>query len=390
MKKQLKHTKPTCVVITSFHEQQPGYLDFFYRMQALSKVYQLTVILQQENVKDELLIPQTHYHCIPHRGGKIGWLIYLWKSAGYARQAKADVVVLLHSALAPVTLLLTKIPHCLYWNEHPTNLMHMPTGLAPIRQSLTWLFRRLIYFGAKKASVVLPIGEEHQADLLEQGVSREKMELQYMGVADHFARALQHPLSDTEATTLKLIYTGTVSAARGRDVMLEAMHLVVNNSLFQNVHLRIVGATQQELAICQLKIEQLGLKNNVEVLARVPGDMIYKYLQTADAAICIWQPNIWNMFNPPTKLFEYLVAGLPVLASDIRTHTRYIEHGETGYIFDYHAHGLAEAIQMLNHNKDQLATLKAQARNAGQRYVWSKLEARFIASVRKVHQHEVA
>lgn len=381
--------KQRCIVITCFDENQPGYMDFLYRMRALSKAYRLTVISQQAVIQAELLIPQAQYHSIPHRGGKLGWLGYLWKSAAYARQSKADVVVLLHSALAPVTLLLGNMPHCLYWNEHPTNLMHMPTGLAPIRQSFTWLLQQLIFFGAKQASVVLPIGEDHQADLLAHGVPADKMELQYMGVADHFARALQHPLSDAEAATLKLVYTGTVSAARGRDVMLEAMHLVINNSLFHNIHLRIVGASEQELAYCQQKIEQLDLQDHVEVIGRIPGDEVYQYLQTADAAICIWQPNTWNMFNPPTKLFEYLVAGLPVLASNIRTHTRYIEHGETGYIFDYHAQGLAEAIQTLNQNKERLPTLKAQARNAGQRYVWSKLEAPFIASVRRAHQHAV-
>ncbi|MDP3609277.1 MAG: glycosyltransferase family 4 protein [Methylophilus sp.] len=379
--------KQHCIVITCFDENQPGYMDFLYRMRALSKAYRLTVISQQAVIQEELLIQQAQYHCIPHRGGKLGWLNYLWKSAAYARQAKADVVVLLHSALAPVTLLLGNMPHCLYWNEHPTNLMHMPTGLAPIRQSFTWLLQQLIFFGAKQASVILPIGEDHQADLLAHGVSAEKMELQYMGVADHFARASQQPISDDEAATLKLVYTGTVSAARGRDVMLEAMHLVITNSLFHKIHLRIVGASEQELAYCQQKIEQLNLQDHVEVIGRIPGDEVYQYLQMADAAICIWQPNTWNMFNPPTKLFEYLVAGLPVLASNIRTHTRYIEHGETGYIFDYHAQGLADAIQTLNQNKERLPTLKAQARHAGQRYVWSKLEAPFIASVKRAQRH---
>ena len=380
---------PHCVVITCFDDQQPGYLDFLYRIRALAKVYQVTVVSQQAVIQQELLVDKVQYHSIVHQGGKLGWLTYLKKSADYARSLNPDVVMLLHSAAAPITMLLGNVPSCLYWNEHPSNLMHMPHGFSPIKRVITWAMQQLIFTGAKRANLVLPIGEDHEADLLAHGIPAEKMELQYMGVADHFARASQQAVSDKEASTLKLVYTGTVSAARGRDVMLDAMHQVVANNLYINVHLRIVGASDQELVYCHQKIEKLGLQDHVEVLGRIPGNEVHQYLQQADAAICIWEPNPWNMFNPPTKLFEYLVAGLPVLASDIRTHTRYITHDETGLIFDYNTQGLAEAIQTLERKRTQLPTLKAQARSAGQRYLWSKLEAPFKASVKRAHTHAV-
>lgn len=380
------NTKKTCVVITCFDEHQPGYLDFMYRIRALAKAYQVTLVSQHTLIQQELLIPRVQYHSISHQGGKLGWLTYLVKSARYARSLKPDVVMLLHSALAPITMLMGNIPSCLYWNEHPTNLMHMPSGFSPIKKVLTWLLQQLVFTGAKRATLVMPIGEDHQDDLLARGVPAEKIEMQYMGVADHFARASQQLRTDS---TLRLVYTGTVSASRGRDVMLDAMHLVVSNNLYMNLHLCMVGASESELTYCQQKIESLGLQDHVEVVRRIPGDEVYQYLQNADAAICIWQPSQWNMFNPPTKLFEYLVAGLPVLANNIRTHTRYVTHEKTGFIFDYHAHALAEAIQTLYSHREHLPVLKAQARSAGQQYMWSKLEEPFKASVKKVHSHAV-
>lgn len=382
----MKHIRPHCVVITCFDEHQPGYLDFMYRIRALAKAYQVTLVSQHTLIQQELLIPRVQYHSISHQGGKLGWLTYLVKSARYARSLKPDVVMLLHSALAPITMLMGNIPSCLYWNEHPTNLMHMPSGFSPIKKVLTWLLQQLVFTGAKRATLVMPIGEDHQDDLLARGVPAEKIEMQYMGVADHFARASQQLRTDS---TLRLVYTGTVSASRGRDVMLDAMHLVVSNNLYVNLHLCMVGASESELTYCQQKIESLGLQDHVEVVRRIPGDEVYQYLQNADAAICIWQPSQWNMFNPPTKLFEYLVAGLPVLANNIRTHTRYVTHEKTGFIFDYHAHALAEAIQTLYSHREHLPVLKAQARSSGQQYMWSKLEEPFKASVKKVHSHAV-
>lgn len=377
-----------CLVITCFDNQQPGYLDFLYRIRALTKVYRVTVVSQQAAIQHELLVDAVRYHCIPHQGGKLGWLTYLFKSASYARKLDADVVVLLHSALAPMTMLLGKVPHCLYWNEHPSNLMHMPKGFSPLKVSFTWLLRKWIFFGAKHAKLVMPIGEDHQADLIANGVDADKIDMQYMGVDDQFL--MQAKMSQPMATpALKLVYTGTVSAARGQDVMLDAMHMVVAQNLYANVHLTIVGASPQALTYCQEKIVALGLQHHVAVIGRVSGDAVRHYLQQADAAICVWQPNPWNMFNPPTKLFEYLVAGLPVLASNIRTHTRYVEHGHTGYVFEYHAQGLANAIQTMLHQQDRLPQMKQQAREAGQRYLWSRLEAPFLAAVKKVHTHAV-
>jgi len=130
----MKHIRPHCVVITCFDERQPGYLDFLYRIRALAKVYQVTLVSQHTLIQQELLIPRVQYHSIPHQGGKLGWLTYLIKSARYARSLNPDVVMLLHSALAPITMLMGNIPSCLYWNEHPTNLMHMPSGFSPIKK----------------------------------------------------------------------------------------------------------------------------------------------------------------------------------------------------------------------------------------------------------------
>lgn len=383
------HSNAKCVVITCFDDQQPGYLDFLYRIRALAKTYQVTVVSQQALIQHELLVDQVQYHCMPHQGGKLGWLTYLYKSAMYTRKLNADVVVLLHSALAPMTVLLGKVPHCLYWNEHPSNLMHMPSGFSPLKTSLTWLLRKGIFFGAKHAQLVMPIGEDHQADLIANGVATNKIELQYMGVDDEFLASTNAHQATLATPILKLVYTGTVSPARGQDVMLDAMQMVVAQNLYANVHLTIVGASPQALAYCQDKISTLDLQAHVEVVGRVSGDMVRNYLQQADAAICLWQPSAWNMFNPPTKLFEYLVAGLPVLASNIRTHTRYIAHGHTGFVFEYHAQGLAEAIQTMLQQQNKLPEMKQQAREAGQRYLWSRLEAPFLAAVKRVHTHAV-
>lgn len=369
---------PSCMVITCFDAQQPGYLDFAYRIAALAKVYALTLVSQQALTQPELRHIEATQHVILHRGGKLGWLAYLIKSALLARKHKPDVLVLLHSATAPISLLTSNIPSCVYWNEHPTHLMQLSAQASAVKNGLTKWLHRLIFFGAQRASVVMPIGEDHAEDLLQHGVAPNQISLCYMGVAEQF---LIKPT--THNHVLRLVYTGTVSEARGRDVMLQAMKIVADAQL--PVHLCMVGASEAELGYCQQTITALHLQQHVEVLGRVAGSEIPQYLAQADAAICLWQASPWTLFNPPTKLFEYLVAGLPVLASNIRTHTRYIRHGETGFIFEYNAVSLAQAITTLYNRAAQLPTMKLQAQRAGAPYLWRSLESTFLTTVRKAH-----
>ena len=49
------------VVITCFDDQQPGYLDFLYRIRALAKVYQVTVVSQQ--AVQRILAMERHVAC---------------------------------------------------------------------------------------------------------------------------------------------------------------------------------------------------------------------------------------------------------------------------------------------------------------------------------------
>ncbi|MES2579544.1 MAG: glycosyltransferase family 4 protein [Pseudomonadota bacterium] len=376
-----RHQK-TCIVVICFDENQPGYLDFSYRIAALSKAYQLTVISHGEITQPELLFDNVRYNTLDRRNGKLGWMRYIVKCAIFIRQQKPDVVVLLHSAMAPIALLVRKIPTCLYWNEHPTNLMHMPVQFAPIRKLVTHLLHQFIFFGAKKSTLVMPIGEDHQEDLAKHGVLIQKIRMIYMGVSADFLPAnlrVEHNQASHNDSIIRLIYVGTVSESRGRDVMLDAMKLIADKQL--KLHLTIVGANADELIYCRQRISALSLQRYITVIGKVSGSEVPSYLAQADVAICLWQASQWNQFNPPTKLFEYLVAGLPVLASNIRTHTRYVHDGYNGFVFEYTAQLLACALENLQGKNDAIPAMQQHALHSGQQYLWPKLEPIFLTAI---------
>ena len=367
-----------CIVVTIFADDQPGFLDFSYRIHTLAELYDLTVVSQVKLDQSELQVA-ARYVQLGRVSNRLTWLKFIWNAAKYIRVKNADVVVILHSCLAPLTLLINT-PNALYWNEHPTNIMHLPSKVSFIKYFVTKIFHKVFYIGAKKATLLMPIGEEQCSELIAKGCNAKKIQLIYMGVSESFVN--NETIRELPSPILCLIYAGSICAPRGRDVMLNAMVLIAKKNI--PVRLTMVGASLDELEYCHNFIKEHKLEKYLIVIGRVPGSEIPRFLNEADYGICLWEDRISWRFNPPTKLFEYLVAGLPVLASNIRTHTRYIDHGVNGFIFDYSPHSLANTIEDAYNNLYQIDQLKKSAKNSGSKYLWSAIEPTFIKSIRQL------
>lgn len=369
-----------CVVITCFSADQPGFLDFSYRLAALAKRYRVTIVSAAPLAKPELQVAG-EYVVLPCTGGRSGWLSYLWQCGQLLRARKPDVAVLLHSAAAPVALLAGRTPTVTYWNEHPTHLAPSPESFSLLRVITRSAIRWLCFEGARRSSVVMPIGEAHRADLLDRRCDPDRVHMQYMGVDNSFHRVAIPDRSVFRSTgALRLLYVGTVNRPRGRDVMLEALVLANRNGRI--AELTLVGASPEQQLYCAERARQLGITTYLRVVGRVPGSEIPGFMREADAGLCLWEDKPWWRFNPPTKLFEYLVAGLPVLASNIRTHTEYIRDQHNGLVFEYGADGLAQAIGRLSAMGGEIVAMKKRAAASGENHLWPAIEPDFIETVR--------
>jgi glycosyltransferase involved in cell wall biosynthesis len=369
----------TCVVVTSFAEGQPGFLDFAYRIKSLATHYVLTVISTQRLTQTELQIPNVNYVVLDGGVGRMGWFGYIWRCAKWIRKERPAVAVLLHSMAAPVALFVGGVPTATYWNEHPTHVAPVPNEFSLVKSCSRAVIRWLMYQGARSSTLVMPIGEAHRDDLINHGCMVEQLHMLYMGVDPLFAGAALSQSSETMSGAVKLIYVGSVHEDRGRDVMLES--IAIANQGGEIAHLTIVGASDEQAEYCNNKVASLGIRTSVRIVGRVPGYEIPAHFSEADVGICLWKDLPWFRFNPPTKLFEYLVAGLPVLASNIRTHTQYIKDGDNGLIFDYTSTALAQAIHRLHSDRQHLGQMKERAVTSSSVYLWPAIESKFLETV---------
>jgi glycosyltransferase involved in cell wall biosynthesis len=130
-------------------------------------------------------------------------------------------------------------------------------------------------------------------------------------------------------TNKKLIlFQGHFKPGRGLFQMIEAMSFV------KEAHLVMIGGGELEIEIRQ-KIEALDLQNNISIIGYIPTDQLISVTSGADLGVVLFEKTSLNYFYAlPNKFFEYIMAGIPVLASNLETFTDYIEKYDVGMTVD--------------------------------------------------------
>lgn len=371
-------TMPPICVVSWFYDDQPGFLDFRYRIESLVSRFDVTVVLRDRRFATEAGATGARLLIVPSSTNTAGLLRYCVLVARALRRMSGVPVLLLGAQLAPLATLIPRDRVAIYWNEHPTHTYRAETDSGYFKRLRAALLVRAAFQAARRAALVMPIGEAHEDDLRAQGVATSAIRLVYMGVHPRFLRRRPAGASDS-SRALRVLYAGTVAPERGRDVMLEGLALARARGF--RCTLTLVGASPTEQAYCAARADELGISDMLRVLGRVNGDDLPSFYFEADAGICLWEDRVWWRFNPPTKLFEYLAAGLPVLASRIRTHTRYVEDGVTGLVFDYGPEGFAAVLERLHRARADLPLMSEAAAAAGDRFLWPRVEPAFISAL---------
>ena len=177
-----------------------------------------------------------------------------------------------------------------------------------------------------------------------------------------------------------VLYLGGMERNRGVELMVEAFAQVYAS--VPGARLWLVGQftpPDLEQVVRQAVIER-GLAQAVTITGRVDFDQIGQYLRQARVGWVPWQAVTKNQKNIPTKLFEYMAYGMPIVGSDLRSIRPFLKNGDNGYLVSSdkpadHATALVNLLQ-----NTQTA---AEMGRRGQAYVtryynWAAMEERLL------------
>lgn len=145
-----------------------------------------------------------------------------------------------------------------------------------------------------------------------------------------------------------VLYIGGLMAERGIEQLVRAM------GGLPAAHLVLLGEGVLAPAIRELATE-LGLSGRVHLLAPVPTKDVVAYAASASIGVSPIIPSCLNYrYSLPNKLFQYMAAGIPVVASDFdQIRHVVLEHG-AGYLVDMtNVRSLAAAIGILLGDPDR-------------------------------------
>lgn len=110
-----------------------------------------------------------------------------------------------------------------------------------------------------------------------------------------------------------LMYTGTLETYQGIPMLIDSMTL-----LDDSYHLVLIGGKKNQIEDVKKMAEEKGIANRVTLMGRKEPDEIPYYLKASDVLV---SPRILGT-NIPLKVYAYLKSGVPVVATDLYTHTQ--------------------------------------------------------------------
>ncbi len=125
-----------------------------------------------------------------------------------------------------------------------------------------------------------------------------------------------------DISSYRLIYPGTMAPRYGLDFAIKAMPVLVQK--IPQIRLIIIGPMTEYSNDLQKLIDELRLQNWVEIRPAIPIAQIPEELCVSDVGIYPAMPDEHMSVAIPGKVIEFVVMGLPVIASRLRILERYL------------------------------------------------------------------
>lgn len=252
------------------------------------------------------------------------------------------------------------------------------------RRGRRWLGRLM-----ERADRVVAISQELANLLVEAGVSQDKIIVEHDAVdlqAFDIAESQQECRSKLSLPRDRSIigYIGRFEAMgieKGVTELIRAMSYISSGNGKMPL-LLAVGGPMEKVASYQELAYGLGLEpDTLLFLDRVPNAEVPLWIRACDV-VTIPIPSSDHVFMSPMKLFEYMGAGVPILASDLPWLREVLHHGVNAWLArPGDSRALARGIELLLRDRDLAKRLTSQARKDVEHYTWRRRAQRIMAAL---------
>lgn len=226
------------------------------------------------------------------------------------------------------------------------------------------------------AEHVITAGEPFRRLLVARGLGEGKVTV-VMNSADPklFCPVPERRAPPRQAGSFTLVYHGGLYERYGLDIAVSAVGLL--RSEIPGIQLNIYGQGEASEQIGRL-IEELGLVDCVNLAGFVPLDRVPELICTADLGVVPYRSNSFTDLLYPTKAFEYIVMGVPVIMSGAGAVTDLFVGVDDIFFQPEDVDDLATHILALYREPERLRRLLSAARRAYSPYAWESQKTKYL------------
>lgn len=231
----------------------------------------------------------------------------------------------------------------------------------------------------RRAAVVVSVTHSFVDNLVSRGIPREKVKVVTNGadMSSFSPRPKDAALLAELNLEDKFVagYVGTLGMAHGLDTLLDAAKRLATSPKTRDVRLLILGDGAERDHL-ESRIRNEGI-DNVLLLGRVPRDEVIRYWSILDIAIVHLRRSDLFKSVIPSKLFECMALGIPVLHGVEGESADIVNQTGIGFSIEpENPDSLASAISGLMNEPDRLVAFREAGPKAAQEYDRAVLAAR--------------
>lgn len=175
-----------------------------------------------------------------------------------------------------------------------------------------------------------------------------------------------------------LVYTGNITMNRGVEQTLDGMaEYLKRDDAVRNIRLSMVGKTRPEIFdTVNARAESLGLQDHIHFHDPVSPTAVVDFISEGDIAVIPVIPVALSYdYAMPNKLFESMLAGLPILGARLAEMGPFVEEYDLGVCYDpLSAQGFAAGLAQLLANGKAPRLSDVRKQELADRFSWEAQE----------------
>lgn len=240
-----------------------------------------------------------------------------------AIELDADIYHLHDPELIPIGLKLKKLEKTVIFDSHedvPNQILSKYYLNPFIRRPISELIRRYEIFACSKLDAVIAATPFIEEKFLK--INPNTVNVNNYPIIKEFAS-----ITHSSENSHKVFYVGSITAVRGIEEIVDALNFTQNNASL------LLGGSFVDNKL-EEKVKKMKSWRKVQYLGFINRQQIETCLSESIAGLVVLHPIPSFLESLPVKMFEYMSAGIPVIASDFPLWKTIINENDCGICVD--------------------------------------------------------